>query len=140
CTKRQRRPAHDNKMNPELIRTVGTAALRRKHGAYRHQGLIAVGRAPCFAHIGPQYQQLENENEGAAKYPLNEQEHMVGVGNRGLFPSVSRGIGIAVVLASVVALASCNSVTTGGGNPNFDVTDKVRSIDTLPRYPQQAGT
>jgi len=64
----------------------------------------------------------------------------VGVGNRGFFPSVSRGIGIAVVLASVVALASCNSVTTGGGNPNFDVTDKVRSIDTLPRYPQQAGT
>ena len=62
----------------------------------------------------------------------------MGVGNRGLFPSGSGGICVALVLVSAVALASCSSVTTGG-NPNLDVIDKVRSIDTLPRYPQQAG-
>src|SRR5690348_16539689 len=64
---------------------------------------------------------------------------MVGVGNRGLFPSGSQGIGVAFALVSAVALASCSSITTGG-NANLDVIDKVRSIDTLPRYPQQAGT
>src|SRR4051794_15804246 len=58
---------------------------------------------------------------------------------RGLFPSVTQGIAFAVALLSVVALASCSPVTLGGGNSNLDVIDKVRSIDTLPRYPQQAG-
>jgi general secretion pathway protein D len=65
---------------------------------------------------------------------------MVGVGNRGLFPSVGRSFGIALVLLSVTTLASCNPATFGANrDPNIDVTDKVRSIDILPRYPQAAG-
>jgi len=65
---------------------------------------------------------------------------MVGVGNRGFFPSVGRNICIAIVLLSVVALASCSSATLRtNGDPNIDVIDKVRSLDILPRYPQQGG-
>jgi general secretion pathway protein D len=65
---------------------------------------------------------------------------MVGVGNRGLFPSVGRSIGIALVFLSVTTLASCNPATFGANrDPNIDVTDKVKSIDILPRYPQAAG-
>ncbi len=65
---------------------------------------------------------------------------MVGVGNRGLRPSVSRSICAAFILSSVVALASCNSATVNSNNDfDIDVLDKVRSLDTLPRYPQQAG-
>ena len=64
---------------------------------------------------------------------------MVRVGNRGLSPSVGRSIGIAFILSSVVALASCNSATTSSNSGDIDVLDKVRSLDTLPRYPQQAN-
>ena len=65
---------------------------------------------------------------------------MVRVGNRGPSPSVGRGIGMAFILSSVVALASCNSATTGSDSGfDIDVLDKVRSLDTLPRYPQQAN-
>ena len=42
---------------------------------------------------------------------------MVSVGNRGLFQSVGPSIGIAFVLLSVFALASCNPITT---NTNAD--------------------
>jgi general secretion pathway protein D len=66
---------------------------------------------------------------------------MVGVSNRGQPPSVGRSIGIALILSSVAALASCNSATVVSNSQNdFDVLDKVRSLDTLPRYPQQVGT
>jgi general secretion pathway protein D len=66
---------------------------------------------------------------------------MVGVGNRGLSPSVGRSICAAFILSSVVALASCNSATVSSNNGfDIDVLDKVRSLDTLPRYPQQANT
>src|SRR5258708_28121977 len=66
---------------------------------------------------------------------------MQGVTNRGQSPSVGRGIGIALILSSVVALASCNSATVNSNSKNdFDVLDKVRSLDILPRYPQQVGT
>jgi general secretion pathway protein D len=65
---------------------------------------------------------------------------MVGVGNRGLPPSVGRSICAAFILSSVVALASCNSATVNSNNGlDIDVLDKVRSLDTLPRYPQQAS-
>ncbi len=67
---------------------------------------------------------------------------MVGVGsNRGISPwVVGRGVGIALALSSVIALASCNSATVSSTNDlDIDVLDKVRSLDTLPRYPQQAG-
>jgi len=66
--------------------------------------------------------------------------NMLGVSNRGQSPSVRRSIGIALILSSVVALASCNSATVNSNSNNeFDVLDKVRSLDTLPRYPQQVG-
>ncbi len=66
---------------------------------------------------------------------------MVRVGNRGLPPSVGRSICTAfILLSSVVALASCNSATVNSNNGfDIDVLDKVRSLDTLPRYPQQAS-
>ena len=65
---------------------------------------------------------------------------MVGVGNRGLSPSVGRSICAAFILSSVVALASCNSATVNSNNGSeIDVLDKVRSLDILPRYPQQTG-
>lgn len=65
---------------------------------------------------------------------------MVGVGNRGLPPSVGRSVCAAFILLSVVALASCNSATTSSNSGfDIDVLDKVRSLDTLPRYPQQAN-
>jgi general secretion pathway protein D len=66
---------------------------------------------------------------------------MVGVGNRGLFPSVGSGICAACLLLSVLALTSCNSATVNSnGSQDVDVFDKVRSLDILPRYPTQAGT
>ena len=65
---------------------------------------------------------------------------MLGVGNPGLSPLVGRGIGTALLLVSLVALASCNSATTSSNSDvGIDVLDKVRSLDTLPRYPQPAG-
>jgi len=64
---------------------------------------------------------------------------MTGVGNRGLPPSVGRSVCAAFILSSVVALASCNSATTSSSSGDIDVLDKVRSLDTLPRYPQQAN-
>ncbi|HXL31878.1 MAG TPA: type II secretion system secretin GspD [Bradyrhizobium sp.] len=44
------------------------------------------------------------------------------------------------MLLSAGLLASCNAVTMGSGSgADIDVLDKVRSLDTLPRYPQQAN-
>ncbi|HTE95163.1 MAG TPA: type II secretion system secretin GspD [Bradyrhizobium sp.] len=44
------------------------------------------------------------------------------------------------MLLSVILLASCNSATVNsGGGLDIDVIDKVRSLDTLPRYPQQVN-
>ena len=63
----------------------------------------------------------------------------MGVGNPGLSPLVGRCIGAVLLLASLVALASCNSATTSSSNGDIDVIDKVRSLDTLPRYPQPTG-
>src|SRR5579871_5153908 len=56
--------------------------------------------------------------------------------------SVGRGIGVALMVFSVLALASCNSATVNSGGPpaDVDVMDKVRSLDILPRYPTQTGT
>ena len=69
---------------------------------------------------------------------------MASVGKGGPFLSVGRGIGAALMLTFVLLLASCNSATVNPGgpiaNPDVDVTDKVRSLDILPRYPTQAGT
>lgn len=66
---------------------------------------------------------------------------MLRVGNRGLSPSVGRSICAAFVLSSVVALASCNSATVNSNSASdIDVLDKVRSLDTLPRYPQASAS
>jgi len=65
---------------------------------------------------------------------------MVRVANPGWSLPVGRSISIGFMLLSVVLLASCNSATVNsGGGLDIDVIDKVRSLDTLPRYPQQAN-
>jgi general secretion pathway protein D len=65
---------------------------------------------------------------------------MVRVANPGWSPPVGRSICIAFVLLSAGLLASCNPVTVSSGSgSDIDVLDKVRSLDTLPRYPQQAN-
>src|SRR3984957_13327647 len=68
---------------------------------------------------------------------------MASVGKRCPRLSVGRSIGAALMVTSVLALASCNSATvnsSGTGSQDVDVFDKVRSLDILPRYPTQAGT
>jgi general secretion pathway protein D len=67
---------------------------------------------------------------------------MASVGKRGPHLSVGRSIGAAFAVSCVLALASCNSATVNSGSTgatDIDILDKVRSIDTLPRYPTQAG-
>src|SRR6202163_4775443 len=67
-------------------------------------------------------------------------ENMVRVGNPGRSPTVGRSIGAAFLLLSVGLLASCNSATmSSGDSPDIDVLDKVRSLDILPRQPQQVN-
>src|ERR1700730_8674885 len=65
---------------------------------------------------------------------------MVRVGNPGRSPTVGRSIGAAFLLLSLGLLASCNSATmSSGDSPDIDVLDKVRSLDILPRQPQQVN-
>jgi len=65
---------------------------------------------------------------------------MVRVANQGWTPPAGRSICFALMLLSAGLLASCNAVTMGSGSgADIDVLDKVRSLDTLPRYPQQAN-
>src|ERR1700704_5901181 len=65
---------------------------------------------------------------------------MVRVANPGWSSPVGRSICIAFMLLSAGLLASCNPVTvSSGGGSDIDVLDKVRSLDTLPRYPQQVN-
>src|SRR3982075_3332571 len=67
-------------------------------------------------------------------------ENMVRVGNPGRSPTVGGSIGAAFLLLSVGLLASCNSATmSSGDSPDIDVLDKVRSLDILPRQPQQVN-
>src|ERR1700716_2892615 len=67
-------------------------------------------------------------------------KNMVRVGNPGRSPTVGRSIGAAFLLLSVGLLASCNSATmSSGDSPDIDVLDKVRSLDILPRQPQQVN-
>jgi general secretion pathway protein D len=68
---------------------------------------------------------------------------MASVGKRCPSLLVGRSIGAALMVTSVLLLASCNSATvnSGGTGPgDLDVMDKVRSLDILPRYPTQAGS
>jgi general secretion pathway protein D len=66
---------------------------------------------------------------------------MVRVGRLGRYLTIGRSLGAAFVLLSASLLVSCNSTTvaTADGN-DIDVLDKVRSLDILPRQPQQVNS
>jgi general secretion pathway protein D len=63
---------------------------------------------------------------------------LVFVGNPSRSPAVGRSLFAVVLLLSASLLTSCNSalIATTGSN-EIDVLDKVRSLDILPRQPQQ---
>ncbi len=59
------------------------------------------------------------------------------VGKLGRYQRIRGGIGAAFVLLSLGLLASCNSATVGGvDNAQLDISDKVRSLDLLPKQSQ----
>jgi general secretion pathway protein D len=61
------------------------------------------------------------------------------VGDPGRCPTVG-GICVVLMLLSSLLLTSCNSATIGAGDgSDIDVLDKVRSLDILPRQPQQVN-
>jgi general secretion pathway protein D len=61
------------------------------------------------------------------------------VGNPGRYQTV-RGICVVMTLLSSLLLTSCNSATIGTSDTaDIDVLDKVRSLDILPRQPQQVN-
>jgi general secretion pathway protein D len=66
---------------------------------------------------------------------------MLCVGRLGHHPIIRRGAVVAFVLSSLLLLASCNMATVGQSvdGSNLDITDKVKSIDLLPRQPQPVG-
>ncbi len=66
---------------------------------------------------------------------------MVDVGNPGRSPTVGRSVCAVIILLSASLLASCNSATIGATSDanEIDVLDKVRSLDILPRQPQQVN-
>ncbi|WP_165421245.1 type II secretion system secretin GspD [Bradyrhizobium sp. Leo170] len=63
---------------------------------------------------------------------------MVRVGKLGRYQRIRGGIAAAFALLSLGLLASCNSATVGGGvdAAQVDISDKVRSLDLLPRQSQ----
>jgi general secretion pathway protein D len=67
---------------------------------------------------------------------------MLGLGNRGLFPSIGSSVCAACLLSSVLVLASCTNpaALNPGASQDIDVFEKVRSLDILPRYPTQTGS
>src|SRR6202795_1654466 len=61
------------------------------------------------------------------------------VGNPSRYPTV-RSICAVMALLSFLLLTSCNSATIGNSDTaDIDVLDKVRSLDILPRQPQQVN-
>src|ERR1700681_695729 len=61
------------------------------------------------------------------------------VGNPSRYPTV-RSICAVMGLLSFLLLTSCNSATIGNSDTaDIDVLDKVRSLDILPRQPQQVN-
>jgi general secretion pathway protein D len=68
---------------------------------------------------------------------------MVRVGNQGRSWAAARGVGaLAVALFLVSLLTSCNLATMNGSTTapaDIDVLDKVRSIDIMPRQPENVG-
>jgi general secretion pathway protein D len=62
------------------------------------------------------------------------------VGNLSRYPTVVRSICAITMLLSASLLISCNSATIGASDTaDIDVLDKVRSLDILPRLPQQVN-
>src|ERR1700738_5408965 len=62
------------------------------------------------------------------------------VGNPNRYPTVVRSACAAILLFAASLLTSCNSATIGSADTaEIDVLDKVRSLDILPRQPQQMG-
>lgn len=57
-------------------------------------------------------------------------------------PAIRRGIAAVLLLSSLPLLESCNSATVGSSveGSQLDITDKIRSIDLLPRQSQPVGT
>ncbi|MGF6305902.1 general secretion pathway protein D [Bradyrhizobium sp. i1.8.4] len=66
---------------------------------------------------------------------------MQRVGTVGRCPTIRGGLAAIFALTSLGLLASCNSATVGESvdASQVDVTDKVRSLDLLPRQPQPAN-
>ncbi len=64
---------------------------------------------------------------------------MVRVGHSSRYPTIARIAYTALMLVSVVFLTSCNSAIVTSNSTDIDVVDKVRSLDILPRQPQQVG-
>ncbi|MEH2470165.1 general secretion pathway protein D [Nitrobacteraceae bacterium AZCC 2161] len=66
---------------------------------------------------------------------------MARVGNLGRNPTIGRSICAVFVLLSAGLLASCGSATISSStdSSDIDVLDKVRSLDILPRQPQQVN-
>src|SRR5947209_8985221 len=66
---------------------------------------------------------------------------VVFVGNPRRSPAVGRSLCALAMLLSATLLASCNSVLIANNDTNeIDVLDKVRSLDILPRQPQQVAS
>jgi general secretion pathway protein D len=67
---------------------------------------------------------------------------MVRVGRLGRYPVIRRSTCAAFVLASLALLSSCNSATVGSSveGSNLDISDKIRSLDLLPRQTQPVGS
>src|ERR1700730_16583313 len=60
------------------------------------------------------------------------------VGNPNRYPTVVRSACAVILVFSASLLTSCNSATIGSADTaEIDVLDKVRSLDILPRQPQQ---
>ncbi|WP_168226249.1 type II secretion system secretin GspD [Bradyrhizobium sp. SK17] len=66
---------------------------------------------------------------------------MQRVGTVGRCPTIRGGLAAILALTSLGLLASCNSATVSESvdASQVDVTDKVRSLDLLPRQPQPVG-
>jgi general secretion pathway protein D len=76
-----------------------------------------------------------------ARTQIKNGEEMVRVGRPRRFVTIERSLGAILMLWSAGLLGSCNSTTVGTADSNdIDVLDKVRSLDILPRQPQQANT
>jgi general secretion pathway protein D len=71
---------------------------------------------------------------------LERAENMEHVGNQSRYPTIVRSTCAVIMLSIALLLTSCNSATLGSGDTaDIDVLDKVRSLDILPRQPQQVN-